>query len=395
MKIALETLGCKLNQAETETLARELAAAGHELVARSADADLFVLNTCTVTHTADAKARHLLAKVKRLNPNAILVATGCYAQRQPADLQKLADVVIDNVAKSSLASHLQARGILQKPAPPAANAAVRRRARAFVKIQDGCTNFCAYCIVPYVRGAEKSLPADEIIASVKKLAADYREIVLTGTRIGAYDDNGQELGYLVTRLLDETDIPRFRLSSLQPQEITPGLLELWHDPRLCPHFHLSLQSGSDTVLQRMGRLYDTALYARTVSLIRKIVPGVAITTDVIVGFPGETDAEFAGSLDFCRKMRFARIHVFMFSPRAGTKAAGMSAQVDEKVKKARSQQMLALAKASEQSFREQFSGDLTDVLWEKQNEDGQWSGVTGNYIRVYRRDKQDSVESTP
>ncbi|MDD5190195.1 MAG: tRNA (N(6)-L-threonylcarbamoyladenosine(37)-C(2))-methylthiotransferase MtaB [Dehalococcoidales bacterium] len=391
MKIAFETLGCKLNQAETEMLARQFVAAGHEMVTKPEDAEVFMLNTCTVTHTADAKARHLLSRVRRRNPEIFIVATGCYAEGNPGELAKYADLVVNNKEKEKLLEKLNERGILRKTGAQVKDKiASTFRTRAFVKIQDGCTNFCAYCIVPYVRGKEKSLPAGEIIATVKKLTdEDYQEVVLTGTRIGAYADGTTDLAALTKRVLGETAISRIRLSSLQPQEISGELLELWRDKRLCPHFHLSLQSGSETVLKRMNRRYTLGEYAKTVKLIRKAVPEVAITTDVIVGFPGESDAEFKESLEFCRQMEFARIHVFVYSPRAGTKAAGMSGPVNDKVKKARSQVMLAVAKESEQNFREKFSGELLDVLWEKQDADGQWSGVTGNYIRVNKQDTED------
>jgi threonylcarbamoyladenosine tRNA methylthiotransferase MtaB len=340
-----------------------------------------------VTHTADAKARHLLSRVRRRQPGVFIVATGCYAEGNPAELSKYVDLLVTNADKDSLFEKLEASGRLHKITGTTLRTTAIRRARSFVKIQDGCTNYCAYCIVPYVRGIEKSLPIDEITSTVKKLEADgYQEVVLTGTRIGAYDDRGTDLKSLIEQLLRETSILRFRLSSLQPQEITPGLIELWGNKRLCPHFHLSLQSGSDSVLKRMNRLYTLADYEQTVNLIRASIPEVAITTDVIVGFPGETDAEFNKSLEFCRRMEFARIHVFMYSPRAGTEAAAMPGQVNEKVKKARSQEMLAVSRQSTQDFKDRFSGEILDVLWEKQDEDGQWSGVTGNYIRVFKKD---------
>ena len=388
MKIAFETLGCKLNQAETEKIARQFREAGHQLVTLAEETDIFILNTCTVTHTADAKSRHLLSRVRRRNPGAFIVATGCYAESNPTELTKYVDLLVNNVGKDTLLQKLEATGRLKQPIMGAViPTTVLRRTRAFVKIQEGCTNYCAYCIVPYVRGRERSLDVDEIVKYVRQLESEgYQEVVLTGTRIGAYSDRGTDLKSLIEILLRETSIPRLRFSSLQPQEITPGLIELWHNQRLCPHFHLSLQSGSDTVLKRMNRLYTCTDYERTVNLIRNTLPEAAITTDIIVGFPGETDNEFKESLEFCRRIEFARIHVFMYSPRKGTKAATMLGQVNEKVKKARSQEMLALSQQSTQNFKELFSGEILDVLWEKQDEDGQWSGVTGNYIRVFKKD---------
>ncbi|MDP2920645.1 MAG: tRNA (N(6)-L-threonylcarbamoyladenosine(37)-C(2))-methylthiotransferase MtaB [Dehalococcoidia bacterium] len=396
MKISLETLGCKLNQAETEALTREFAVAGHELVTGAQDADIYILNTCTVTHTADSKSRHLLRQARRRNPNALIIATGCYADRTPLELAKLDEVdrVIGNESKSGIVARLEEEGLITEPVNtrpvPASELKPGMRTRAFIKIQDGCRNFCAYCIVPYVRRQEKSTPVEEIIAQVRqRIAEGYQEVVLTGTRIGAYDAGGLNLKDLVEHILKETEIPRLRLSSLQPREIAPALLALWQDKRLCPHFHLSLQSGNAGVLQRMRRRYTLTEYELAVALIRQMVPDVAITTDVIVGFPGETDVEFEESLEFCRGMDFARIHVFPFSPRKGTEASQMPGQVPEKVKKERTRQMLNLAVESAARFREKYTGATLDVLWEKETGKGVWSGMTGNYLRVYKKDSKD------
>jgi threonylcarbamoyladenosine tRNA methylthiotransferase MtaB len=220
------------------------------------------------------------------------------------------------------------------------------------------------------------------------VASGLKEVVLTGTEIGSYNNNGVSLKGLLERILEETDIARLRLSSLQPQEISAEFIGLWRSSRLCPHFHLSLQSGSDAVLERMKRRYTTVDYRRAVSLIREIVPEAAITTDVIVGFPGETEEEFRESLDFCRRVKFARIHVFPYSPRQGTEAARMPNQIADKVKKQRSQEMLALAEESAQNFRQKFLGRTMTVLWEKQS-GGVWSGFTGNYIKVYTESCED------
>ncbi len=385
MKIALETLGCKLNQAETELLARQFMQAGYELVEHPAEADVYILNTCTVTRTADAKARHLLRSVHRQNPDVFIIATGCYAQRTAAELKDIegVDWVVDNGDKENLLQKLQ---IIPQKVPTLKEStcvSALFRTRSFLKIQDGCQNYCAYCIVPFVRINETSVPPDAITGEIKLREAEgYQEIVLTGTRVGGYNFSGMELKGLLGKILNETKIPRIRLSSLQPQEISSELIELWQNHRLCPHFHLSLQSGSATILKRMKRHYSLEDYQKAVNLIRKEVPAVAITTDVIVGFPGETDKEFEESLEFCRKISFARIHVFSYSPRSGTEAAIMPGQVPDKVKKERSQQMLALAEESSRKFKESFTGVAMDVLWEKQTEDGDWTGITGNYIRV-------------
>lgn len=387
--VALESLGCKLNQAELQQLAERLAQAGYRLVDSPAQADIYILNTCTVTHVADRKSRHLLRLAHRLNPSARLVAVGCYAHRAPEELKGIdgIELVLGNEQKMNLLTLLDDIADSKLPLSVASSALREhsRRARAFLKVQDGCRNFCAYCIVPYVRTREVSVPVEEIVTQIKeKVATDFQEVVLTGTEIGDYCYDGVDLTGLLQRILAETDIRRIRLSSLQPHHISSSLIGLWRNPRLCPHFHLSLQSGSDTVLKRMNRRYSITGYRRAAVLLRNSVPDVAITTDVIVGFPGETDAEFQSTLDFCREMQFARIHVFPFSPRPGTAAATMPNQISVAVKKERSQIMLSLAKESTKNFRQKFLGRTMDVLWEQESR-GVWSGLTGNYIKMYTR----------
>jgi threonylcarbamoyladenosine tRNA methylthiotransferase MtaB len=389
--VALDFLGCKLNQAENQELARKLEAAGYTIVGPEEKADIYVLNTCSVTLTADRKSRHLLRLARRRNPAARLIAIGCYADHAPKELAGIdgVELVLGNDKKMALPQLLGSASTPKKSPGVVEKGRHGGRTRAFLKIQEGCKNFCAYCIVPYVRHKEASVPADNIIGSIKGfLAGGCREIVLTGTEIGAYNYNGMNLEGLIKRVLAETadvpDAPRIRISSLQPRHITPGLVALWNDPRLCPHFHLSLQSGSDAVLTRMKRKYTTADYRRAVGLLRAAVPDVAVTTDVIVGFPGETDAEFTETLDFCKEMQFARIHVFPFSPRPGTAAALMLEQVVDSVKKERSDLMLALAKESAMQFHKGFLGKTMDALWEKQL-NNIWSGYTGNYIKVYTK----------
>jgi len=335
----------------------------------------------------------MLRMFHRRNPDARLVAVGCYAERSPHELEMIGgvDLVLDNADKWNLLPLLEASG---RPGQPAAGDSVQlygnaRRTRAFIKVQDGCRNSCAYCIVPLVRHREESVPSAQVVNQVReRVSAGHKEVVLTGTEIGTYNRDGIDLRGLLERILAETAVARLRLSSVQPLEISSGLIGLWRDLRLCPHFHLSLQSGSDAVLGRMRRRYDTAGYRRAVSLIRESVPGVAVTTDVIVGFPGETDAEFQESLDFCRQMRFARIHVFPYSPRPGTEAANMPQNVPAVVKKQRRQQMLALAGESMRDFIKRFLGGSVEVLWEQQS-GGIWSGLTDNYIKVYARSNTD------
>jgi threonylcarbamoyladenosine tRNA methylthiotransferase MtaB len=393
--VALDSLGCKLNQAEIQYLASQLARAGYRIVDSPEKADIYILNTCTVTHIADRKSRHLLRLAHRRNPSTRLVAIGCYAHRAPQELTALegVDIVLGNDRKMELLSLLESYHLLSRPVGtvpfPDDD---KSRNRAFLKVQDGCHNFCSYCIVPYVRSREVSIPVSEIVNQVKqKSAAGFREVVLTGTEIGAYSSDGTDIAGLLKSILDETDISRLRLSSLQPPDISEKLVELWRDPRLCPHFHLSLQSGSDAVLKRMKRRYTVADYLRAVALIRDSVPGVAITTDVIVGFPGETGVDFRETLEFCRDMQFARIHVFPFSPRPGTAAAAMPDQLSVSVKKERSQIMLSLAKESARGFQQKFLGRTLEVLWE-QSSGGVWSGFSGNYIRIYTRSNRDIAD---
>jgi threonylcarbamoyladenosine tRNA methylthiotransferase MtaB len=388
-RVALDTLGCKLNQAEMELLARQLVEAGYRLVSADDEADIYILNTCTVTHIADRKARQRLRLARRRNPDALIIAMGCYAQRSPQELAQLNGVklVLGNEDKMHLVSILEQLGYPSHPTPLQSSDGTR--SRAFIKVQDGCNNLCTYCIVPLVRGREKSLPSDHLISEViARVADDYREVVLTGTEIGSYRHSGLNLTGLIEGILSQTGVERLRLSSLQPQEITEKFISLWQDPRLCPHFHLPLQSGSDGVLLRMRRRYSTDDFRRAVELIRKTVPDAAITTDVIVGFPGESEEEFEESLSFCKKMDFARIHVFPYSPRPGTEAARMPGQVSSKVKRQRSERMLALARESAAGFRQRFLGRTMPVLWE-QKTNGTWSGLTGNYIRVYTKSDED------
>ena len=385
--VALDSLGCKLNQAEMEILARQLSEAGCRLVSSAEKADIYILNTCTVTHVADRKTRQKLRGYHQRNPKARVVAVGCYAERSPGELQKLAgvDLVIGNDDKSNILQILKDSGYLEEISDIYSPRLYEssRRTRAFIKVQEGCGNFCAYCIVPHVRSREASVPADDIIKNIKQRVSEgFREVVLTGTEIGRYRFQGVDLPELIERILSETGVIRLRLSSLQPSEVSPALINLWRDGRLCPHFHLSLQSGSDSVLARMNRRYRTDDYSRTVALIRNVVPDVAITTDVIVGFPGESEVEFRDTIEFCREMQFARIHVFPYSPRPGTAAADMPGAVSATIKKERRRRMLALGEASLHSFIECFLGQTGEVLFE-QKSGGVWSGLTGNYIRVY------------
>jgi len=412
MKVAFYTLGCKLNQAETESLANRFSEARFQLVSPGEGADIYIANTCTVTHIADRKSRHWLRLARRRNPQALIIATGCYAQRNRQELAQLADFVVDNKEKEHLLAITQTlaferRGLGGGETKQSQMLAATIRTRSLTKIQDGCHSPCTYCIVPKVRPHEYSLPASQIIGEVKqKVALGYKEVVLTGTKVGSYKDtvlsasegSSTDLRDLVQHILHDTGIERLRLSSLQPSETSPEFLALWQDERLCRHFHLALQSGSETVLQRMKRSYSLDQYQRTVNLIKEMIPDVAITTDIMVGFPSESDEEFEQSYSFCQQAGFANIHVFPFSPRPETAAAKMPEQVKDKVKQERNQRMLELSRSSRRSFCEQFLGQTMPVLWEKETSPGSgiYSGLTGNYIRVLAHsEKSLSNEITP
>jgi threonylcarbamoyladenosine tRNA methylthiotransferase MtaB len=390
MRVAFYTLGCKLNQAETESLVGQFSQSGFQIVSPNDTADIYIANTCTVTHIADRKSRHWLRLARRKNPQALIIATGCYAQRSRQELAQLADILVDNTEKEHLLALTQAlpfegRGLRESEAKQCQALATTVRTRSLIKIQGGCHSPCTYCIVPKVRPREYSLPSSQIIDEVKqKVALGYREVVLTGTKVGSYKDDGSRFRDLVQRILDDTDIERLHLSSLQPSEISPELLNLWQDKRLCPHFHLALQSGSESVLQRMRRSYSLDQYQRTVELIKGKIPRVAITTDIMVGFPGESDEEFEQSYSFCQQAGFANIHVFPFSPRPETAAAKMPGQIGDKIKQKRNQHMLELSRSSRRRFCEQFWGQIMPVLWEQETSPGSgtYSGLTSNYIRV-------------
>ncbi len=390
--VALETHGCKLNQADSSVLAAEFVAAGFRLVDSHEPADVYLVNTCTVTHVADRKARQALRAARRRNPDATVVATGCYAQRAPEALKSLdeVDFVAGNFEKAGLVRKI-IEWRKQSVTPCAEGTEVVERVgrnRAVVKIQEGCDQVCAYCIVPKVRGRERSISAADIVRMIERhTTAGYKEIVLTGTQLGSYgfDLSDIDLTGLLRRILAQTKVPRIRVSSVQPHEIDRGLLELWVDPRLCPHFHLALQSGSDTILQRMRRQYTAREYLETAELVRDTVPGASLTTDVIVGFPGETPEDFEETYALCDLVAFASMHVFPYSPRPGTSAAHFSGHVDAATKSQRVGKLIDLSSQHAYEFRRRSLGSTRPVLWEdrrRQNGTDQWVGLTDNYIRV-------------
>lgn len=396
--VAIETQGCKLNQADTITLLRTFAEAGFRHVNVGEAADVYVVNSCTVTHIADRKARRALRAARRRNPKATIVATGCYAERSPEELSKLEeiDLVVGNSDKSTLVRQvIEWIGLPDNVRPigeSTGHALISPyRTRAMVKIQEGCDQVCAYCIVPKVRGRERSVPADHIVENVNlHVAEGCKEVVLTGTQLGTYGFEWPDasLSHLIQRVLSETDISRLRVSSLQAQEINRALLERWTDERLCPHFHLPLQSGSDEILKSMRRQYTSEDYTEAVGLIRGQVPGASITADVIVGFPGETEDDFQRTYELCESLEFADIHVFPYSVRPGTTAAHLQGQLSPESKASRMRRLLALAKAQSLAFRKGLAGETRSVLWESATQGGTqggelvWSGLTEDYVRV-------------
>ena len=388
-RVTLESLGCKLNQAETEALADRLVSRGHVLTASAEEADVYVLNTCSVTHIADRKSRQALRSARRANPLVRVIATGCYARRSPEELGRLGvvDVILSDAEGDSLVGAIEGHERVRTTRRTGDGTGHRGRTRSLVKIQEGCRDFCSFCVVPYTRGPGRSRTPDEILAEVKdKAARGHQEVVLTGTKIGDYRSNGggsAGLPELIRRILAETKVERLRLTSLQPADLTPELIMLWGHDRLCPHLHLPLQSGSDTILRQMHRPYSLAEYEGAVCQARDAIPDLSITTDILVGFPGERQDEFEESYRFCERMGFAAIHVFPYSKRPGTAAATMPGQIDDKVKKQRSARMMALGKRSARQFRSRFLGRTMMVLWEDDSGEGLWSGHTANYLRVY------------
>ena len=394
MKAAFATLGCKVNHYETEAMRELFLRAGWEVVPFTDAADVYVVNTCTVTQISDAKSRQLLSRAHRANPEALVVAVGCYAELSPEALAALDGVglVIGTSGKKDVVTRVTEA--LQTRAPSAVIVphekettfepltAVRdSRTRATLKIQDGCVNYCAYCVIPYARGPLRSRPLDDISAEVEALASEgYKEIVLTGIHLASY---GRDLGQptlldAIARASAPEGIRRIRLGSLEPLFVDERVVKTLSDnPKICRQFHLSLQSGSDAVLRRMNRRYTSAEYRAAVETLRKHMPDCAVTTDVIAGFCGETDAEHRETLAFCESMAFSRMHVFPFSVRAGTKAAAMDGQLPKAVKEARAAELIALGKRLTERYLAARVGVIVEVLCESGG-----AGYSGDYIRV-------------
>ncbi len=396
MKVHLKMIGCRLNQAEIDHMARQLQAQGHEVVTDATEAEQFIVNTCAVTTDATRASRKLIRDLHQANPAAQTTVTGCYAQISPDAVAVLPGVrrVVDNTGKDQIVSSLT--GVEVQPfddEPLTRNESIpgaAGRTRAFVKVQDGCDNACTFCVTTVARGDGLSRPLADVLDEVRYLhTSGYQEAVLTGVHLGSYGhDLGQPEGLkqLVHTILTDTDIPRLRLSSLEPWDIAPGFFRLWDNPRLCRHLHLPLQSGCDATLKRMRRNTSQIGFRQIVQDARAHIAGLSITSDVIVGFPGETDDEFAVSEAFIHEMDFAGLHVFRYSRRPGTPAARMRGHVHKDAQKARSSALIAHATTQAERFATAHIGQDVRVLWEQvagATADGFINvGYTDNYVRV-------------
>jgi threonylcarbamoyladenosine tRNA methylthiotransferase MtaB len=396
MKVHLKTLGCRLNEAELETWAQAFQKSGHQVTRQAEDANLIVINSCAVTQDAARKSRHLIRKVHRENPAAKLVVSGCYATLNQQEAEQLlgVDLVVSNKDKDQLVEKtLTELNLDTMPSmstePGAISLFTRGRQRAFIKVQDGCRYRCTFCIVTVARGEEKSRSVQDVVDEINALhQQNINEIILTGVHLGGYgSDLGLNLVDLIKAILTETDVPRIRLGSLEPWELTDDFYQLFDNPRIMPHLHLPLQSGSDTVLRRMARRCKTEEFANIVSHLRQINPSFNITTDIIVGFPGETEGEWQESLEFIRHVGFGQLHIFTYSPREGTKAATLPNPVQEPIKKQRSQHLHQLGDGMRLKFYQDNLGQQFPVLWEGYLEpvgvDRQRVfGYTPNYLKV-------------
>lgn len=412
-KAALHNLGCKVNAYETEAMGQLLKEAGYEIVDFSEKADVYVVNTCSVTNIADKKSRQMLHRAKRNNPDSIVVAAGCYVQtkRKEAGLDDAIDIIIGNNKKQDLIlaieafekdrkqseavieiNHSQPYEMLHMTRPA-------EHTRAFIKVQDGCNQFCSYCIIPYARGRVRSRPFLDVLKEVEELSANgYQEIVLSGIHLSSYGvDLDETLLHLIQKTARIEGIKRIRLGSLEPGIVTESFAaELAKTEKICPHFHLSLQSGCDTVLKRMNRTYAAAEYQKSCGYLRKYFEHPAITTDVIVGFPGETEEEFGATEAFVKEIHFYEMHVFKYSRREGTKAAAMPEQVPEQQKAKRSERLIALAGEMSEKFRAYYIGKEVEVLMEEPLVIGDrryFTGYTKEYLKIALETEKDLSNS--
>lgn len=411
-KAALHNLGCKVNSYETEAMTQLLKKAGYEIVSFQDQADVYIINTCSVTNMADRKSRQMLHKAKKQNPNAVVVATGCYVQTAAEKVaQDLSiDLVVGNNRKKDIVEILN-EYYAEKEAGEQVKeeyvidinhtdeyedleiSTVTEHTRAHLKIQDGCNNFCSYCIIPYARGRIRSRTMESIKAELERLSASgFKEIVLTGINLSCYDDNGKKLIDVIEMADNVNGIERIRLGSLDPEVVTEDFVErLGKVKKICPHFHFSLQSGCDKTLKAMNRHYTSDEYYEKCQLIRKHIDNPAFTTDVIVGFPGETEEDYISSREFVKKVKFAELHVFKYSKRDGTVAAKMPNQIDEKIKTLRSEDLIKTGEELTKEFRQAKIGQDTTVLFEEKillDNKEYWVGHTVDYIKIAVPEKE-------
>ena len=403
MKVAFATLGCRVNVYESEAMAEKFIREGYEVVDFNEFSDVYVINTCTVTNMGDKKSRQIISRARRTNPDAIIAAVGCYSQMAPKEVSEIpgVDVVLGtrnkgdvvyyvNKAKDEGQPQVHVQPVLQnKKFEDLKIEDYQDKTRAFLKIQDGCNRFCTYCIIPYSRGAVCSKDPQKVIEEVKSLADHgFKEVILSGIHVASY---GLELEGDVTlvSLIEEIEkidgIERIRIGSIEPMFFTPEVVEkIKGFKKLCPHFHLSLQSGCDATLKRMNRRYTAKEYEDAVNLLRETLKDVSISTDVIVGFPGETDEEFNETYEYLKKLKLTKTHIFKFSPRKGTKAADMPNQIDGNIKDERSRILIELNAINEKAFIEKFVGEEMDALIEinVKGKEGMMEGYTRNYIKV-------------
>ncbi len=395
VNISFQALGCRLNEAELETWASRFLKRGHQVTTDSSEADIMVFNSCAVTSEADRKSRQLIGRLHRSNPEAKLVVTGCHASlnREAVKSYLGVDLVVDNQNKEDLVGetldHFGGQDTELEPGHENA-LLLRGRHRAFIKVQDGCRYRCSYCIVTLARGAERSRGVDDIINEIKTLHRQgIQEIAITGVHVGGYgSDTGSSLYQLMSEILERTEIPRIRLASVEPWDLTDNFFCLFQDSRLMPHMHLPIQSGSDKVLRRMARRCKTAEFSKIVDKARDAVPLFNITTDLIVGFPGETEAEWQQTMDYVEATGFGHMHIFSYSRREGTKAADMPGQVKKVIRKERSRQMHALAARLKKTELQKHQGSHCSVLWEQQvsREKNLWTGYTPHYHKIVSSD---------
>lgn len=399
-KVASHALGCKVNQYESEAIAELFAQKGYEIVDIDEWADIYIINTCTVTNFGDKKSRQLIRKVKRQNPEAVVAAIGCYAQTAPDEIKNIEGVnlIIGTKGRKDIVdlveSYVPEMGVVSTVGQIAKErefehltiSKLADRTRAYLKIQDGCSQFCSYCIIPYARGPIRSRDPEDIMDEVKVLAENgFKEIILTGIHVASYgkDLKGVTLLDVIKRVQEQEGIERIRFSSVEPNIVTEEFAsELSKLDKVCDHFHLSLQSGCDRTLKRMNRKYDAAGYERAVEILRKYFPNVAITTDIIAGFPDETDEDFEKSLEFAKKIGFAKIHAFPYSPKRGTPAAVMPNQILNAVKNERTSRLIEASDRMADEFIKSFEGKVMPVLYEREIEHNIYEGYTTNYIRV-------------